>query len=229
TLTAELSTPQPIPAIPAQVNIGLPSELALRRPDIREAQANLHKALANIGMATADFYPRFTLSGSAGLQALRLKDLANWSALQYAIGPSIILPIFQGGRLVSTLELRQAEHQQAAIAYRNTILTAWHDIDNSLSAYNEAQRRQQALLAALQSNTEALNLKQQRYRQGVTDFLPVLQAKAMRLQAEQSEIDGASTTATNMVALYKALGGGWRMTQEQETETNKVEHHEEKK
>lgn len=229
TLTLELSTPQPIPAIPAQVNIGLPSELALRRPDIREAQANLHKALANIGMATADFYPRFTLSGSAGFQALRLKDLANWSALQYAIGPSIMLPIFQGGRLVSTLELRQAEHQQAAIAYRNTVLTAWHDIDNSLSAYNEAQLRQQALQTALQSNTEALNLKQQRYRQGVTDFLPVLQAKAARLQAEQSEIDGASTTATNMVALYKALGGGWRMTQEQETETNKVEHHEEKK
>ncbi|MGZ5621251.1 MAG: efflux transporter outer membrane subunit, partial [Methylobacter sp.] len=167
-LTAELATAQPIPAIPAQVNIGLPSELALRRPDIREAQANLHKALANIGMATADFYPRFTLSGSAGLQALRLKDLANWSALQYAIGPSIMLPIFQGGRLASTLELRQAEHQQAAIAYRDTVLSAWHEIDNSLSAYNEAQRRQQALQQALQSNTEALNLKRQRYQQGVT-------------------------------------------------------------
>ncbi|MGZ3767997.1 MAG: TolC family protein, partial [Methylobacter sp.] len=107
--------------------------------------------------------------------------------------------------------------------------SAWHEIDNSLSAYNEAQRRQQALQQALQSNTEALNLKRQRYQQGVTDFMPVLQAKAASLQSEQAEIDGVSTMATNMVALYKALGGGWRATQDQEVEAINVEPHQEKK
>ncbi|MGZ5028688.1 MAG: TolC family protein, partial [Methylobacter sp.] len=109
------------------------------------------------------------------------------------------------------------------------VLSAWHEIDNSLSAYNEAQRRQQALQQALQSNTEALNLKRQRYQQGVTDFMPVLQAKAASLQAEQAEIDGVSTMATNIVALYKALGGGWRATQDQEAEAINVEPHQEKK
>lgn len=209
TLMSELTSLQPVPAMPAVVAIGLPSELAMRRPDIREAEANLHRALANIGMATADFYPRFTLSGSTGLQALRLQDLASGSAWQYAMGPAIMLPIFQGGRLLSTLELRRAEHQQAAVAYRNTLLTAWHEIDNGLSAFHETQQRQQALQAGLQSNSRALSLEQQRYQQGLTDFLPVLQAKAIKLQAEQAEIDGAGSMATNLIALYKALGGGW--------------------
>jgi NodT family efflux transporter outer membrane factor (OMF) lipoprotein len=223
TLTAELSEPRPIPAIPALVRIGLPSELAQRRPDIREAEARLHGALADIGMATAEFYPRFTLSGSAGLQSLNFRNLGNWAALQYAMGPTLTLPIFQGGRLVSTLELRQAEHRQAAIAYHNTVLSAWHEIDNSLSAYNESQRRDQALQASVQSNAQAWMLGSQRYQQGVANFLPVLQARSTLLQAEQAEIDGAGAMATNVVALYKALGGGWQVMQEQEAAENEAE------
>jgi NodT family efflux transporter outer membrane factor (OMF) lipoprotein len=215
-LTAELSAPRPIPAIPARVRIGLPSELAQRRPDIREAEARLHGALADIGMATAEFYPRVTLSGSAGLQALRLRDLGNWASLQYAMGPTVTLPIFQGGRLQSTLELRQAEHQQAAINYHNTVLSAWHEIDNSLSAYHESQRRQQALQTSVESNAQALTLGQQRYQLGVANFQPVLQARVTLLQSEQAKHDGAASMATNVVALYKALGGGWQVMQEQE-------------
>jgi NodT family efflux transporter outer membrane factor (OMF) lipoprotein len=223
TLTAELSAPRPVPAIPARVRIGLPSELAQRRPDIREAEARLHGALADIGMATAEFYPRFTLSGSAGLQALNFRNLGNWAALQYAMGPTVTLPLFQGGRLTSTLELRQAEHQQAAIAYHNTVLSAWHEIDNNLSAYHESQRRQQALLTSVRSNAQALTLGRQRYQQGVADFLPVLQARSILLQSQQAEINGAGTMATNVVALYKALGGGWQVTQEQEVAESEVE------
>ncbi|WNV05588.1 efflux transporter outer membrane subunit [Candidatus Methylospira mobilis] len=223
TLTGELSAARPVPAIPARVRIGLPSELAQRRPDIREAEARLHGALADIGMATAEFYPRFTLSGSAGLQALNYRNLGNWAALQYAMGPTVTLPLFQGGRLVSTLELRQEEHRQAAIGYQNTVLSAWHEIDNSLSAYNESQRRQLALQASVHSNAQALTLGQQRYRQGVANFLPVLQARATLLQAEQAEIDGAGVMATNIVALYKALGGGWQVAQEQEVAENEAD------
>jgi len=223
TLNGELSAAHPVPAIPARVRIGLPSELAQRRPDIREAEARLHGALADIGMATAEFYPRFTLSGSAGLQALNYRNLGNWAALQYAMGPTVTLPLFQGGRLASTLELRQEEHRQAAIAYQNTVLSAWHEIDNSLSAYNESQRRQLALQASVHSNDQAFKLGEQRYRQGVSNFLPVLQARATLLQAEQAEIDGAGVMATNVVALYKALGGGWQVAQEQEVAENEAD------
>lgn len=210
-LTAELSAAHQPAVMPRQVSIGLPNELAQRRPDIRQAEASLHRALANIGMATADFYPRFTLSGSSGLQALALKNLGSWSALQYAMGPSIMLPIFQGGRLSATLELRQAEHQQAAINYQNTVLSAWYEIDNNLSAYAESQRRQQILLKAVAANTQLLKLAEQRYQQGVTDYQPVLQAQALLSHAEQARIDGAGLLAANLVALYKALGGGWQV------------------
>ena len=210
-LTAELQAGGPLPAMPATVAMGLPSELAQRRPDIRAAEARLHAALADIGMAEADFYPRFTLSGSTGLQALRLRDLSNWSAWQYAIGPSITLPIFQGGRLESTLALRQAQHQQAAIAFRSALLTAWHEIDNSLSAIQQARQRCLALQQAIAADTLARDLDQSRYQQGVSNLLPVLQAKVRLLQVEQQQIDETGAALTQLIALYKALGGGWRL------------------
>lgn len=209
-LAAELQSSHTWPVMPASVGLGLPSELAQRRPDIREAEANLHRALANIGMATADFYPRLTLSGSTGLQALALNNLGSWSALQYAMGPSLTLPVFQGGRLEATLELRQAEQQQAAAQYQNTVLAAWYEIDNNLAAFAEAQRRQQILNAAVDSNQKLLSLAEYRYARGVTDQQPVLQARAALSRARQAATDAAANTAGNLIALYKALGGGWQ-------------------
>ncbi len=208
-LNAELSGSQALPSLPPRLELGLPAELAQRRPDIREAEARLHSALADIGMAQADFYPRFTLSGSTGLQALRLRDLGNWSAWQYAIGPSIMLPIFQGGRLEATLELRQAQHQQAAIAYHNTLLAAWHEIDSNLAAYQQARLRLQALQAGVSANQQSRQLQQQRFEQGLITRLPVLQAQARLLQAKQTELDTISLSVLDLIAVYKALGGGW--------------------
>jgi NodT family efflux transporter outer membrane factor (OMF) lipoprotein len=209
TLQAELTAPRPVPPIPPRVPIGLPSELARRRPDIRQAEAQLHAATADIGVAVADFYPRITLSGSLGLQALQFKDLGNWAARQYALGPSLTLPIFEGGRLKATLELREAQQQETAIAYHNTVLQAWHEVDNALTAYADEQRRNDALAKAVQSSREALSLARRRYRVGVSDFLPVLDAQRTLLQTEQDYTNSTSTLATNLVALYKALGGGW--------------------
>ncbi len=208
-LTAELSTPAPVPPAPPTVPVGLPSELARRRPDIREAEAQLHSATADVGVAVADFFPRITLSGSLSLQALQFKNLGNWNARQYALGPSITLPIFEGGRLRGTLLLRKAQQQEAAINYQSTVLQALHDVDNALTAYADEQRRQQSLRAAVAASERALDLARTRYAAGVSDFLNTLDAQRTLLSAEQSAASSTASVSTNLVQLYKALGGGW--------------------
>ena len=207
-LQAELIQPAIVPPVPPRIPIGLPSDLVRRRPDIRQAEAQLHAATAEIGVAVADFYPRFLLTGSAGLQGLKIKDLANWQALQYAIGPSMTLPIFQGGRLKATLELRESEQKEAAIAYQNTVLQAWHEIDNALTAYADEQLRNDRLAEAVKSSQDELELATMRFKHGVTDFLPVLTAQKTRLQAELDFANSTGKISTNLVALYKSLGGG---------------------
>jgi NodT family efflux transporter outer membrane factor (OMF) lipoprotein len=211
-LRAELITPAAVPPVPPVVPVGLPSELARRRPDIRQAEDNLHAATADIGVAVADFYPKITLDGSVGLQALRFKDLGNWGAHQYGIGPSFSIPIFEGGRLRATLELRKTQQQEAALTYQQTVLQAWHDVDNALTAYAAEQRRRDALAVSVQQNRLALNLARDRYRQGVADFLNVLDAERTLLSAQLQLADSTTTVSSNVVQLYKALGGGWEPT-----------------
>jgi NodT family efflux transporter outer membrane factor (OMF) lipoprotein len=211
-LRAELITPVAVPPVPPAVPVGLPSELARRRPDIREAEDQLHAATADIGVAVADFYPKVTLDGSVGLQALRFKDLGNWGAHQYGIGPSISVPIFEGGRLRATLELRKTQQQEAALNYQQTVLQAWHDVDNALTAYSAEQRRRDALAVSVDQNRNALNLSRERYRQGVADFLNVLDSERALLSAQLQLAESTTTVSSNVVQLYKALGGGWETT-----------------
>jgi NodT family efflux transporter outer membrane factor (OMF) lipoprotein len=208
-LRAELITPHAVPPVPPNVPIGLPSELARRRPDIRQAEDQLHSATADVGVAVGDFYPKFTLDASGGIQALKFTDLANWNAHQYGIGPTITLPIFQGGRLRATLELRKAQQQEAALNYQQTVLQAWHDVDNALTAYAAEQRRHDALAESVAQNRRALDLSKQRYQQGVADFLNVLDAERAMLSAELQLAESTTNESGNLVQLYKALGGGW--------------------
>jgi NodT family efflux transporter outer membrane factor (OMF) lipoprotein len=208
-LRAELITPNAVPPVPPRVPVGLPSELARRRPDIRQAEAQLHAATADIGVAVADFYPKVTLDGSIGLQALKAKDLGNWAARQYGLGPTISIPIFEGGRLRATLELRKVEQQEAALNYQQTVLQAWHDVDNAMTAYAAEQRRRDALAASVAQNRRALDLARQRYTQGVADFLNVLDVQRTLLQAQLQLAESTTTVSQNLVQLYKALGGGW--------------------
>ena len=207
-LRAELSPRKPEPPVPPRVPVGLPSELAQRRPDIRQAEAQLHAATADIGMAKADFYPRLTLSGSVALQALQVKNLG-WSAGTYSFGPSLTIPIFEGGRLRRTVELREAAQQEAAINYQRTVLQAFTDVDNALVAYAAEQRRRTRLAAQAVQSRRALNLAQSRFRQGLSDFLEVLTAQRTLLSSEQQLSDSTATVSANLVSLYKALGGGW--------------------
>ncbi len=208
-LTAKLDQAQPVPPVPPVVPVGLPSELVERRPDIRQAEANLHMATAEIGAAEADFFPKITLSGSVGLQALQFKDLGNWDARMFSGGPSISIPIFEGGRLKYRLELRKAQQQEAAVQYQQTVLQAFHDVDNALTAYVKEQQRRDALSKAVDQANRALGLARSQYTQGLTTFLDVLTAQRTLYAAQQQYADSTTTVSTNLVQLYKALGGGW--------------------
>lgn len=208
-LSAELSTPRAVPPVPPQVPIGLPSELAQRRPDIREAEAKLHAATAQIGVAEASFYPSVTLSGSLDIQALDFNKLGSWGARTYSFGPSISVPIFEGGKLKGNLELTKTEQQEAAITFQKTVLNAWSEVDNALVAYDAEQRRDTQLRVQVDQSHQALALAQQQYTRGETDYLHVLDTQRQVLSAEQTEADSRATISTNLVALYKSLGGGW--------------------
>jgi NodT family efflux transporter outer membrane factor (OMF) lipoprotein len=208
-LRTELATMAPVPPVPPHVPVGLPSELARRRPDVREAEAQLHAATASIGVAQANFYPTLSLTGSFGLQSLQFGHVFDLNSKQYAAGPGLTIPIFEGGQLRSTLQLREAQQQEAAVNFQKTVLQAWHDVDNALTAYQAEQARRDELIRAVFDNQHALALAQSRYQQGVSDFLTVLDAERSLLSAQLQLADSTTTVSSNLVALYKALGGGW--------------------
>jgi NodT family efflux transporter outer membrane factor (OMF) lipoprotein len=208
-LRAELLTPRTVPPVPPLVPVGLPSELARRRPDVREAEARLHAATATIGVARAAFYPSVTLSGSVGLQAIQFAPLFGFNARQYAFGPGLTVPIFENGQLKATLHLTEAQQKEAALTYQQTVLRALHEVDNALTAYRSEQARRQQLIDAVTQNRQALDLAKARYAQGVTDFLTVLDTQRTLLVNELQLSDSTTTVSNNLVVLYKALGGGW--------------------
>ena len=222
-LRGELAQAHPVPPVPPRVPIGVPSELARRRPDVMQAEAQLHAATATIGVAVAAFYPSVTLSGSIALQALTPAHFFSFNAREYAAGPGITIPIFQGGQLKATLQLREAQQEEAAVNYQKTVLGAWHDVDNALTAYQTEQARRDQLVLAVAQNQRALELAQSRYQQGVADFLTVLDAERSLLSSQQQLADSTTNVSQNLVALYKALGGGWETDLPRETTSNATE------
>ncbi|MBD8612106.1 efflux transporter outer membrane subunit [Pseudomonas putida] len=208
-LADELRTPRAIPDPAPDVPMGLPSELAQRRPDIQRSEAALHRATAAIGVAKADFYPRVSLGASFGSQALAGSDLGSWDSRSWSFGPSLYLPIFQGGRLTGTLELREHQQQEAALDYQRVVLAAWHEVDDAMSDYAAEQQHHAALGEAVRQNTVALGTARDRYNQGATDFINVLGVQRALLATQSQLVDSATAAAIDRVRLYRALGGGW--------------------
>jgi NodT family efflux transporter outer membrane factor (OMF) lipoprotein len=198
-----------IPVVPDAVPVGLPSTLARRRPDIRRAAAQLHVATARIGVAEADFYPRVSLTGNFGFEALQLATLGSWGTHTFSIGPTLSLPIFEGGKLRGMLHLRESQQQEAAIQYQQTVLKAWHEVDNALTTYRGGQLQNRKLDDAVQENQKALKNVQQQYLAGVVDYLNVLSVQQQLLSMQQAAAQSNARVSLAMVALYKALGGGW--------------------
>ena len=189
------------------LSLGLPSAMALRRPDIQVAQAQLHAATANIGVAVADLYPRVTLGAGFGFESVDGDSFADWGSRQWSIGPSLQLPIFDGGRRRATVTLRELQQQEAAVSYQQTVLKAWHEIDDALSAYTAERLRNVQLADRERSSRDALQLARVRYDHGLTDFLVQLDAQRTWLQAQREYTESTSRLALGLVAVSKALGG----------------------
>jgi len=205
TWVQELSPVSEIPGAPPAVPLGLPSDLLLRRPDIRVAEAQIHAATARIGVATADLFPRFTISGTIGYQA---SDPSSWFRF-WGLGPSVTWRAFDSGRIRSNIEQQEALQEQSFLTYQQTVLGALQEVENALIASTKEEERRKALLETVAFNRKAVQLATILYTEGQTDFLNVLQAQRSLYASEDALVQSTRTISTNLVALYKALGGGW--------------------
>lgn len=209
-LGKELAKALPIPPTPPEIPVGLPSDLVRRRPDIRRAEAQLHAATARIGVATADLFPRFNLTGSFGLSASDIARVGNIGTSKFwSFGPSVTWPVFAGGRIRANIQVQDALQEQALAAYEKTVLTALKDVETALVAYAKEQDRRKSLVEAVASNRQAVDLAMKLYLAGRTDFLNVLTAQRSLYVNEDALTQSTRTQAANLIALYKALGGGW--------------------
>ena len=208
-LHGELKQPAHIPVPPLEVAVGVPAEALRRRPDIRRAERLLAAQTAQVGVATADLYPRFTLLGSIGLETLSLGNVFSASGLAYLIGPSITWPVFNAGAIRSNIQVQTELQEQALIQYESTILTALEDVENAMVAYAEEQNRMKALKASASAAERAVLLSESQYQAGLTDFTNVLDAQRSLLSFQEQLAKSKGNVTSNLVRLYKALGGGW--------------------
>ncbi len=205
----ELAETKPIPVLPVTVAVGIPAETMRHRPDIRRAERTLAAQTARIGVATADLYPRFRLFGTIGLESLSSGNLWEWASRTWGIGPSISWKIFDAGAIRLNIRVQTARQKQALIQYESTVLKAQEEVENGLVAYAKEQLRRESLQAAATAARRAYELSWDRYNAGLVDFNNVLDA-TRSLQSFQDELASSDGTATsNLIRLYKALGGGW--------------------
>lgn len=207
-LIAEVNIPATQPVIP----IGLPSELLMRRPDVRRAERTLASATANIGVATADLFPRFSLTGSLGLESTKSGYLTKFNDSQYwTLGTGVSWPIIDFGSIRSNIKLQNAKQKEAMDIYIKSTLGAFEDVENALIAYGNEQQRLGFLEAETSASQRTLDLAKDRYRQGLVDFLNVLDAQRQLYKAQDSLTVSKGQLAIDLVILYESLGGGWDM------------------
>jgi NodT family efflux transporter outer membrane factor (OMF) lipoprotein len=209
-LAGELADTAPLPLTPPEVPVGLPSDLLQRRPDIRRAEAQLVAATARVGQAKADYFPKLSLTGTAGREATALHELTLGFGNVFSIGPSVSLPIFTGGKVRSNVAVQTARMQQAQATYESTVLTALEETDNALVNFGNEQERQDRLQAVVRASQTASNLAQIQYQAGLADFLTVLDSERTLFQNQDQLAQSQVSVITNLISLYKALGGGWQ-------------------
>ena len=208
-LALRLDNPGTIPAMSTIAIPDLPSELLLRRPDIRQAERQIAEANANVGVATAELYPRVNLAAFLGLQNMRITDFTpigkSWSTAS-----SLTLPIFNWGRINANIKSKKAQFDQAFLTYQSTVLTAFKEVEDALVAYTNEQQRHKSLAEAVAASQLAVQMADERYHRGLTMFLDVLQTQQTLYQTQRNLVDSEAQLSTYLVALYKALGGGWQ-------------------
>jgi NodT family efflux transporter outer membrane factor (OMF) lipoprotein len=213
-LDAEFGENGALPALPQAVPVGLPSTLARRRPDIRESEAALHAATAQVGVSVASLFPDISLSGTYGLRNLSTGYLFDWDSRFYTFGPTVSVPIFHGGALVANVRLSRAQAAEAALQYRKTVLGALQEVEDGLSNLREDALRTAALTDSVASDQKALAIDVDAYQHGLITYIAVLTLQIQTVQAQQQLAQAVLAQSTDLVKLYKALGGGWQDTRQ---------------
>jgi multidrug efflux system outer membrane protein len=208
-LNGELSGARPLPSLPGEVPVGLPSDLLRRRPDIRQAERELAGATARVGIATSDLFPRFNLAAEFGFDSSRPGNLAQWSSHYYSITPGLRWPILDWGRARNNLRLTDETQKEALIHYEVVVTQAVADVENALVRFRGEQVARTARADAMQASREAFTIAQQRYAHGLVDSLTVLDAQRTLISSEDALAQSEAALRLNLVVLYKALGGGW--------------------
>jgi outer membrane protein TolC len=196
------------------VPVGLPAELLRRRPDIRRAERAVAAATARVGVATADLYPRFALTGAFALESDRAGNLFQWDSRSWSAGPiSVRWPIFDAGRIRSNIKAEEARQDQSIIIYERTVLQAYEDVAGALVAYARVRERRDSLANAVKADQRAVDLANDLWKRGLTDFLNVLDTQRALFVLQDQLASSQTDVTTSLIALYKALGGGWDETE----------------
>jgi NodT family efflux transporter outer membrane factor (OMF) lipoprotein len=199
-----------IPAIPPAVPVGLPSDLLRRRPDIQQAERELAAATARIGVAVAELFPKFSLTGSIGLQSVSAGDWFTPGSRFWSVGPSVHWRLFEAGRIRANVRVQNARQEQVLARYEQTVLTSLEEVENALTSYAREQNRLRSLTTAAQASRDALEIAGQLYQNGLADFLRVLDSQRSLYQAEDALAQSERAVALNLISIYKAIGGGWQ-------------------
>ena len=211
TTPSELDLPSSLSLPPApRITAGMPTTLLRRRPDLRVAELKLREANARVGIATAEFFPSFTLIGSGGIESIGAEDFMNWKNKAGSIGPQFTVPLFQGGRLRGNLRSTQARYQESVANFRQSVLTALQEVENATVDLNAYSRQRKQVGAALAAAQETSRLARLRYEKGLASYFEVVDADRTVLTTRllQAQLDGQRLTAS--VQLIRALGGGWK-------------------
>ena len=206
----QLAPSLPIPRGSVDLAVGVPADVVRQRPDIRQAERELAAQTARIGEAEADLYPKFSLSGSIGLEALHLGDLVSAGSRTWSIGPAFSWPVFNAGAIRSNIRVQEELTRQALTHYEATVLGALEEVENAMVAYAKEQHKLSRLEAATDAARSASRLAEHQYATGMIGFADVLDAQRSLLTFEDQLAQSQGTVLSDLVRLYKALGGGWQ-------------------
>jgi NodT family efflux transporter outer membrane factor (OMF) lipoprotein len=208
-MVQELSTPGQIPQVPEKLDTGVPLDLLRRRPDINEAERQLAGATARVGVATANLFPHFAITASAGYQGQGLGVTPAQKSFIWSAGPAAMLPILDFGTLDAMVNIADYNTHAMLMNYKQTVLGAVEEVDSASSAYAAQQDRLNNLRTALDASQQSVSLATQRFDRGLIDSLNVIDAQRQEFQLEQDYVAAQQVAAEQFIALYRALGGGW--------------------
>ena len=208
-LWGELSEPKPVPQPPKEVIVGLPTELLRQRPDVRRAERTLAEQTAQIGVATADLYPRFSLTGFFAFESFGFSDWAKWESRAFGIGPTVQWNIFDGGRVRSQIQVENAQTQAALFQYEETVLNALREVEDSMAFYIQENDRRDALFRSTQAAADSVRLVSTLYVTGLTDFQNVQDQERSKAQQDDQYFESQGLVAGFLIDIYRSLGGGW--------------------